>query len=313
MGYPYYHRRRYYPSDPWDDIYAAQACPSGYTTYTIRAGDTFYRLAQRYQVGLEELLAANPGLDPDDLRVGQQICVPERDTGPMPQCPAGWTLYTIRSGDTLYRIALDRGTTVRELLDANPGVDPNALRVGQRICVPGPMPGPEPRCPQGWTLYTIRSGDTLYRIAQERGTTVAELLRVNPGIDPNALRVGQRICVPAAGPGPMPQCPAGWTLYTIRSGDTLYRIAQERGTTVRALLDANPGVDPNSLRVGQRICVPGPECPTGYVPRTIRAGDTLYSIARELGTTVDDILDANPGLDPDALQVGQQICVPRGR
>ena len=141
MGYPYYHRRRYYPSDPWDDIYAAQACPSGYTIYTIRAGDTFYRLAQRYQVGLEELLAANPGLDPDDLRVGQQICVPERDTGPMPQCPAGWTLYTIRSGDTLYRIALDRGTTVRELLDANPGVDPNALRVGQRICVPGPMPG----------------------------------------------------------------------------------------------------------------------------------------------------------------------------
>ena len=145
-----------------------------------------------------------------------------------------------------------------------------------------------------------------------RGTTVAELLRVNPGIDPNALRVGQRICVPAAGPG---QCPSVLQAGRCTPSAPVTPVSHRpgTGTTVRALLDANPGVDPNSLRVGQRICVPGPECPTGYVPRTIRAGDTLYSIARELGTTVDDILDANPGLDPDALQVGQQICVPRGR
>ena len=206
-------------------------CPAGWTLYTIRSGDTLYRIALDRGTTVRELLDANPGVDPNALRVGQRICVPGPMPDPEPRCPPrDGRLYTIRSGDTLYRIAQERGTTVAALLRANPGIDPNALRVGQRICVPAaaPGPGPEPQCPQGWTLYTIRSGDTLYRIAQERGTTVAELLRVNPGIDPNALRVGQRICVPAAGPGPMPQCPAGWTLYTIRSGDTLYRIAQER-------------------------------------------------------------------------------------
>lgn len=230
---------------------AAQTCPQGYTRYTIRAGDTFYRLAARYGVGLEELLAANPGVNPDRLQIGQQVCVPARRPG---ECPPGYTTYRIQAGDTFYRLARELGTTVNDLLQANPGVDPERLRVGQEICVPA---GPEPLpCPIGSIRYTIRAGDTLYSIARRYNTTVQAILDANPGLDPNYLQVGRIICVPQRDTVPSTRCPAGYTLYTIRAGDTLYAIARARNTTVAALLAANPGIDPNRLQIGQRICVP---------------------------------------------------------
>ncbi len=274
-------------------------CPGG-TLYTIRAGDTLFSLAQRFNVTVDAIIQANPGIDPNNLRVGQEICIP--GTGPVP-CPGG-TLYTIRAGDTLFSLAQRFNVTVDAIIQANPGIDPNNLRVGQVICIPGTGPVP---CPGG-TLYTIRAGDTLFSIAQKFNVTVDAILRANPGIDPNNLRIGQEICIPGTGPAP---CPGG-TLYTIRAGDTLFSLAQRYNTTVDAILRANPGIDPNNLRVGQVICIPGigpVPCPGGTL-YTIRAGDTLFSLAQRFNVTVDAVLRANPGIDPNNLRIGQEICIP---
>lgn len=62
--------------------------------------------------------------------------------------------------------------------------------------------GAPPACPEGEIRYhVIQPGDTLYKIAQKYGTTVQELMRLNPGINPNDLRVGQRIMVLCGIPG----------------------------------------------------------------------------------------------------------------
>lgn len=58
-----------------------------------------------------------------------------------------------------------------------------------------PPPPPETEPPADATYYTIESGDTLEAIASEHDTTVERLLELNPGIDPVALTVGQRIRV----------------------------------------------------------------------------------------------------------------------
>lgn len=107
-------------------------------------------------------------------------------------------------------------------------------------------------CPSGSFSYTIRSGDTLFRIAQQYGTTVNAIIAINPGIVPNELFVGQRICVPGQGPV---SCPNG-TLYVIQPGDTLNAIARRFNVTTTALIAANPGINPNNLQIGQTICVP---------------------------------------------------------
>ncbi|HEX2954998.1 MAG TPA: LysM peptidoglycan-binding domain-containing protein [Bacillota bacterium] len=79
------------------------------------------------------------------------------------------------------------------------------------------------------------------------------------------------------------------------------------------MLQANPGLNPDFIVIGQQICIPGgpptPVC-TGFI-YTVVAGDTLNIIAGRFNTTVNAILQANPGLDPLRLFVGQQICIPR--
>src|SRR5690554_5590600 len=164
-------------------------------------------------------------------------------------------------------------------------------------------------CPSGTFEYTVRAGDTFFSLAQRFNTTVEAIQRANPGVDPDRLQIGQVICIPGA----PPRCPSGTFEYTIRAGDTFFSLAQRFNTTVEAIQRANPGVDPDRLQIGQVICIPGapPRCPSGTFEYTIRAGDTFFSLAQRFNTTVEAIQRANPNVDPDRLQIGQVICIPR--
>ena len=221
------------------------------------------------------------------------------------QCPPGSFVYSVQAGDTLFRLAQTYNTTVNAIIAINPGINPNALQIGQRICIPGAAPVV---CPGNSFPYVIRRGDTLFALAQQYGTTVAAIIAINPGINPNALQVGQTICIPGAAP---PTCPTGSVPYVIRSGDTLFAIAQRFGTTVSAILAINPGLDPNALRIGQTICIPqaANTCPGGTF-YTIQPGDTLFLIATRFDVSVNALQTANPGLDPTRLVPGQRICIP---
>ncbi|MEG6589539.1 LysM peptidoglycan-binding domain-containing protein [Paenibacillus barengoltzii] len=105
------------------------------------------------------------------------------------------------------------------------------------------------------------------------------------------------------------QCPAEHYPYTVQPGDTLNIIAFRLESSVTRILAANPGLDPNNLQIGQVICIPS--CPPNHVSRIIQPGDTLYQIAQEYGVTIASILEANPGVDPNSLRVGQRLCIPQ--
>lgn len=112
------------------DFFLYRQCPANSYQYAIRQGDTFYLIANRSGVGISQLIAANPGLDPYRLRIGQVICIPFG-------CPAGYTVYTVRSGDTLSAIAGRYYMTLQKLLAANPQItNPNRLAIGQKLCIP---------------------------------------------------------------------------------------------------------------------------------------------------------------------------------
>lgn len=164
------------------DFFLYRQCPSNSYQYAIRQGDTLYLIASRFGVGVSQLIAANPGLDPYRLRIGQVICIPI--------CPPGQSARVIQPRDTLYGIAQTYHVSVDAIIRANPGIDPNYLAIGQRICIPF-------GCPSGYTAYTIRSGDTLSAIAGRYNTTLQRLLAANPQItNPNIMTIGQKLCVP---------------------------------------------------------------------------------------------------------------------
>ncbi|WP_084170997.1 LysM peptidoglycan-binding domain-containing protein [Desulfofalx alkaliphila] len=285
-----------------------QVCPPGTSRYTVRAGDTYFSLAQRFNTTVEEIRRANPGVDPNRLQVGQVICIPN-GTAP-DRCPPGTQPYTIRAGDTYFSLARRFNTTVDAIIRANPNVDPDRLQVGQVICIPG-APAPD-RCPPNTFEYTIRAGDTYFNLARRFNVSVDAIIRANPNVDPDRLQIGQVICIPeTTAPG---RCPANTFEYTIRAGDTLFSLATRFNTTVAAIMRVNPGIDPDRLQIGQVICIPETtapgRCPAGTFAYVIRTGDTFFLLAQRFGTTVDAIRRANPGVDPNNLQVGQVICIP---
>ncbi|GAB6098149.1 hypothetical protein JCM16358_00280 [Halanaerocella petrolearia] len=109
-----------------------------------------------------------------------------------------------------------------------------------------------------------------------------------------------------------PECPNG-TLYTIRPGDSLYNLAQRFEITVESIINANPNIDPNNLQEGQQICIPiediSKTCPGGFF-YTVILGDTFFNIARRFDISTEALAAANPNIDPNKLQVGDEICIP---
>ncbi len=161
--------------------------------------------------------------------------------------------------------------------------------------------------------YTIQRGDTFFSVAEKLGTSVERLLAINPGVNPENISAGQIICVRSS-MSTGGSCPFGSIPYTVSEGDTFAILAMRFGTTVEAIKNANPDVNPNNLQVGQRLCITQPisklpECidENFYV---IRRGDTVGSIAAAFGVSSRELLTANPGIIPENLQVGQVICIP---
>jgi LysM repeat protein len=134
---------------------------------------------------------------------------------------------------------------------------------------------------------------------------------------------------PTATPAPIAQQPQANTAasdYTVASGDNFHAIAKKFQVTVRAIMDANPGVEPTKLRVGQKIHIPAATAaatPTAQPANpvasntgsgdmyTVKSGDTLSTIARLHSTTVKAIRAAN-SLTTDRIKVGDKLKLPKG-
>lgn len=109
-----------------------------------------------------------------------------------------------------------------------------------------------------------------------------------------------------------------YTTYRVEWGDSLWSIALEFGVTVEALLELNGLSEDTILDVGQELLIPlvveatpqPTSSPQGVV-YTVVPGDTLWSIALEVGVTVEALMEAN-GLSEDTiLDIGQELIIPQ--
>lgn len=105
-------------------------------------------------------------------------------------------VYTVKAGDTLYRIALEYGVTVRQLVAVNNIVKPRLIRVGQKIVIPTASAAVADS-PQPFGMkYTVVPGDTLSEIALRYGVTVEQIVKTNQINDPNLIYIGQMLTLP---------------------------------------------------------------------------------------------------------------------
>ena len=254
-------------------------------TYTVQNGDSLWSIAKKFNVSVEDLKLAN-NLTSNLLRVGQVLKIPveeKPETG-------NYTVYTVKSGDSLYSIARKYGLTVDELVSYN-NLSSTNLKLNQQLLIPKNDTIVE----EG--VYTVKSGDTLYSIAQKYNTTIDDIMKLN-NLTTSVLSLGQQLKIPQVSK------PSGGIDYVVKSGDSLYSIAQKYNTTVNEIKSLN-NLSSNLLSVGQTLKIPSQ---SGSLTYTVKSGDNLYSIARKYNTTVDEIKRKN-NLTSNNLSIGQILVI----
>jgi len=126
-----------------------------------------------------------------------------------------------------------------------------------------PVVAPVDLAPVSGAEYVVVKGDSLAKIAKKNGVTLKALQAANPGVAPTKLKIGQKLSIPAGGSASTtsaaPSAAVGGdttgATYTVKSGDTLTKIAKKNGTTVKAIEAAN-GLSTTKIKVGQKLKIP---------------------------------------------------------
>lgn len=167
------------------------------------------------------------------------------------------------------------------------------------------------------TLYVVKSGDTLWAIANRYGVTIQSIATANKITNVNLIYVGQILTIPTGSttPTPPPPPPSTSIKYTVKPGDTLWAVARTYNTTVQAIATASGISNVSLIYVGQILTIPGtsttpPPVPTPGTTYTVKSGDTLWAIAIRYGTTVQAIATANKIVNTNLIFVGQTLMIP---
>ena len=181
-------------------------------------------------------------------------------------------IHVVQSGETLFSIATRYGRTVNEIAQANGLSAPYVIHRGNQLTIPAaggvaqaPVAAPVEQQPSGRTTYTVQAGDLLALIAAQFGTTYIELAQINGIANPDLLHVGQVLQVPvpagtsapSAGGTAAPTTQPTTGSYTVQGGDSLSSIAAQFGINYFELARLNGIANPDVLRVGQVLQVPG--------------------------------------------------------
>ena len=152
--------------------------------------------------------------------------------------------------------------------------------------------------------YKVKSGDTLYSIAQKYNISVNELKELN-NLKNNNITVGQVLKIKSNIPS---EEVTEKNYYIVKSGDTLYSIAKKYNTTVDEIKKLN-NLKSDNLSIGMELKIKEEPSSTNYIDYVVKSGDNLYSIAKKNNNTVDEIKKLN-GLTSNLLNIGMTLKIP---
>ena len=253
--------------------------PESGNYYVVQSGDSLWKIANKYGITVDELKSLN-GLTSNNLSVGQILEVPGGSSS---------GTYTVKAGDSLWKIANQYGLTVAELKNLN-GLTSDNLSIGQILKISNSSSS------NNSNTYTVKAGDSLWKIANQYGLTVAELKNLN-GLTSDNLSIGQILKISNSSTS------NNSNTYTVKAGDSLWNIANKYGITVSELKNLN-GLTSDNLSIGQILKVPN-----GFNTYTVKSGDSLWSIANRYGITVNELKNLN-GLTSNTLMIGQVLNLP---
>ncbi|CAM3119520.1 LysM peptidoglycan-binding domain-containing protein [Leuconostoc gasicomitatum] len=314
---------------------------SASTTYNVKPGDTLYVIALKNNLSVSELKLANH-LNSDTIYSGQKLILGKATSSSTTTSTKTTTksnnTYTVKSGDTLSKIASNHNMSLSQIATLNQISNVNVLRVGQVLKIAGTnittnqsnAKTSSPEITTSTATYTVKSGDTLSKIASSNKMTLAQLATLNKITNVNMLRVGQVLKVTRTSSGVQPVKSTTTTTaktsstssYTVKSGDTLSKIAANHHMSLVQIAVLNKITNLNAIRIGQILKVSGTvastsqSAPVASKPTTststtyaVKSGDTLTAIANKNGVTLSNLLSWNKLSRGAIIYPGQKLTL----
>ncbi|RYY78736.1 MAG: LysM peptidoglycan-binding domain-containing protein [Moraxellaceae bacterium] len=311
--------------------------------YKVKPGESVGSLANRYQMSPEELASFNKFSANSTLYIGQTIKVPATAVNDAEEKTSARNSkssskeaakidtisYTVKSGDTLSRIASRFNSSNDELAKLNKISATSMVIVGQKLNVPNTETPEQPARP---TSYTVQSGDTLTGVAAKFDLTPQELADMNDlKASSNLLRGATLTLVSDAKSDKSDSKSSKKSAskkaeadevevetvsskssrsgdterYTVKRGESLNSIAAKYDLSVAELAKMNQLSSKTMVQIGQSLTVP--KLTTNY---TIKRGDTLIGVASKHGMSVDDLAKMNQISPSTNVRIGEVLVVP---
>ena len=305
-------------------------------TYTVKSGDSLWKIATNHNMSVSQLKNLNK-LSNDMIFVGQKLVVSEKkQSAPSQSQVTKPSTYTVKSGDSVWKIAHECGMSMNELVSLN-GIKNNLIFPGQVLKVKAGAKAENVSKSEtsgsknqnaasngSSSTYTVKSGDSVWKISHEHGMSMDELKSLN-GLKDNLIIPGQVLKIKGTSSNTKQKiktssketAEAGAT-YVVKSGDSLWAVANKQGLTVAELKRIN-GLSSDTIYVGQRLKVTQKSSVNAKTyakttnasdkskkKYTVKAGDSLWRIAADNKTTVNNLKAVNH-LASDTIYVGQTL------
>jgi LysM repeat protein len=322
-------------------------------THRVRRGETLGRIASRYGVSVSSIKRAN-GMRSSTIRSGQVLTIPGL-SGPSSSYASedsgsATVRYRVRRGDTLGAIAARHRVSIASIKDAN-SMRSSMIRSGQVLTIPGSTGryyDTEVQTVSATKVarHRVQPGETLGGIAAKYNVSITTIKRAN-GIKGSTIMSGQELDIPYIANGStyvagsevayadtsattvttaratsQASATRASTRYTVKSGDTLGKIAARHGVSAASVQSAN-NMRGTVVKRGEVLTIPGTSSTAvtrAEVPETtsysgagsrytVVRGDSLGSISRKFGVSVASIQSAND-LNGSVIKYGQVLTIP---
>ncbi len=247
--------------------------------YETAKGESIYDIAAKLNVTKDEIIKNNPDAA-DGISDGMKLYFPvEKGSNVTAASVSAAKTHTVAQGETLYGLAKRYGTTVEELVAANPGTD-DGIKTGQVLTIPQGSSQPAPDAnqqvkdafsqnnasvmnltlPQGSDpiFVTLKYGEGIYDIAKQYNASIESIILANPGLKPNEYTGDTKIKVlpNTALPFVYERTGVRNYKYEVQRGESYASIAKDNGITEQELKAANPDI--KKAKKGKTIVIPKP-------------------------------------------------------
>ena len=218
--------------------------------HTVKAGDTFWKISQRYNVDMYRLMSDNNANESTILQIGEELVLPKE-----------YDYYSVKSGDTPWLISQKKGICLNSLMQLNGLSEGSYIYVGQVLKIP------LKESTANIEYYTVKSGDTPWLISQRFNVCVNKLLAQNNLSESCYIYEGQKLKIPleqsktnqsfsTSGIPKQPEVSVTYKTHTVKKGETFWSISMDYGIQVNELLKANNANESTSLNIGDKVKIP---------------------------------------------------------